>query len=186
MADGALAVSGALSRLALGWLAVSAAGALVLSGLDALPRWLLGETRALVSCANVADAETRLGSRIALPAYFPESVGWPPATIRYAPGPPRGIVVAFDDRVTRRPRMAVLQAEDPSGRFPAALAETDPFYVSAVDLRGLPAEIRRRRSRDGEVWDEVAWVRGGRSYAVRFRGPGEELMRIASSMTGRP
>lgn len=172
-----------LARLVGAWFGVTALAALALRGLDAVPRLLLDEPRGIELCATIAEAERRLGEPIALPVYFPQKLGWPPASIRFAHGPPRAVAVEFHDGIDGSPELVLFQATSGDGVFPEALkSRSEPFHTVAVAIDGVDGRIDRVRLDGGEVWDELSWVAYGASHVVRFRGAGDELMRIGSSM----
>lgn len=175
------------ARLVATWVAVVAGGACGLRLVDAIPRLVLGESRGIETCADLADAEARVGAPIALPKFFPETLVWPPQTILFAYGPPKATTVTFLDRATGAPRLTLYQSLSNDGTFPDTIRPpVDVFHEVAVDLDGDAGRLLRVRAPRGEIWDEIHWRRDGMSFAIRYRGPGEETLRIARSVEGRP
>ena len=63
-------------------LAVVLSAAFVLRVADALPRVALGVPRGVERASDVAGLERASGLRMPVPAYFPDSLEWPPAELR--------------------------------------------------------------------------------------------------------
>ncbi len=166
----------------LGAVLALAAGALAL--LDGVPSWLVGDARAVRRAATVDEVERRLGARLFLPAYFPSTLRWPPARIRFTLGPPGAAALGIDGR-DGAPRLLLVQTVAP-GAIPqelvpdAALLDRSP--VGAGVLRGTISRIVQ----DGEMGWQLTWEHGGRSLLLRSRGPVEELLRMARSAREAP
>src|SRR5947209_1967239 len=76
---------------------VAGAAAAALRGLDRLPD-LLGEPAAGRPFTSVVAVERRVGARLLLPAYFPDTLQWPAARIRVIGHRPALVVLAFAAR----------------------------------------------------------------------------------------
>jgi hypothetical protein len=166
---------------------VGAAGA-TLAGLGALPGWLGGESRAVRAVASIDEAERRLGARLALPAYFPSRLAWPPAEVRVAGGRGGGAELVVVPRDGGPPEVALLQSVTPGAAIPPALAGGVTVLAESRATVGARPAVRARVVADGLTWEELRWQDGGRSLVLRSRGGIDELFRMAHSVRreGRP
>ncbi|HTN51181.1 MAG TPA: hypothetical protein VML50_02160 [Anaeromyxobacter sp.] len=170
-----------LARMLAALVWVVAASAAVLAGLGALPGWIAGEARAVARVRSVDEAERRLGARLALPAYFPQRLAWPPAAVRVAGG--RGgsaaIEVAGRDGA---PALLLLQATEEGGEIAAALlGERTVVSTRRAAVGSVPATLAAVLV-EGRPWEELSWQVGGRAVVLRSCGGEEELFRIAHSV----
>jgi hypothetical protein len=155
---------------------VLAAAAVSLRGLDLLPQ-LLGEPAGGRPFAAIAQVERRLGERVALPAYFPSTLPWPPSRIRVGGQRPAAVVISFGDQ-------AVLgQTIGGASEIPARLWPSGVVLESAETGQGT---LGRVLGEDGRVFSELRWQRWDRQFALRFSGSADELVRIARSMRRQP
>ena len=162
---------------------VMGATAGLLRGLDSLPGYLLGEPRGVKRYRTLEEVERKLGERVLLPAYFPDTLRWPPAAIGLASGPPPSLTLTFTGREGGEKRLILSQALGGGGA--ASLRLLPPGLVlqtTAVSLGGIEAELSRIRGEDGAIWHNLTWRGEGRQVALRFRGPVEELLKMARSM----
>jgi hypothetical protein len=166
-----------------GLAAVLAGAAATLAVLDALPGVIAGEVRGVRSAASVEEAERRLRASLLVPAFFPDTIAWPPARIRIALGPQGGAVLSFDGR-DGRPRLLWAQAAGPGEVPPRLLPPARALDAAPAPTLGGRATVRRVVGPDGEVWQEVAWRADGRGLVLRTRGGVEEALRMARSARG--
>jgi len=112
-----------LSHTLAAFLAVIAATSATLAALNTLPEWLGNNPYQVRAASSVSAAESRLGQGLWLPAYYPQWLAYPPASVRYVVGPPS--IVAIDLRargqaVRRRARSTTSSTwcceADPGGR----------------------------------------------------------------------
>lgn len=163
-------------------------GAMVglLRGLDSLPGYLLGEPRGGKTYRNVEEVERKLGERLLLPSYFPDTLRWPPAAIRLVSGPPLSVTLTFMGREGDEERFIVYQAFGGAGPVPPQLLPPGlVLHTTTVSVGGTAGELSRIRAEDGAIWHEIGWWREGRRMTLRFRGPVEELLKMARSMRPR-
>jgi hypothetical protein len=161
-----------------------AAVALVLRLLDHVPGWLLGEPRTVQAFDSLDALESRLRVRLLLPAYFPDTLSWPPAHVQLGPGAGQPTAVTFLDRKRTRPRLIVCQTVRGEGEIPARLLPPlDPAWVKDVEIGDLPAGMTRGTLLDGTEWIDLGWRQSGRTIVVRFAGDERESLRIAGSLS---
>jgi hypothetical protein len=163
------------------WLLVVVAAAAALRAADALPRLALGVPRGVVRAADVADLERRSGRRMPVPAYFPDTIEWPPAESRLHAG-----------------GSAAIWCRQRAGGGIALIVATAPPGADGIDAAVLPASVELQRERamlgerqaavsrvrdeDGALWQQAAWPGRGQIILVRYRGTLDELMKIAGSV----
>ena len=155
-------------------LLVAGAVALLLRGLDALP------TPLLQRYPTVEALEAAAGRRLGLPAYFPESLAWPPAAAWLRRGRTPQATLVFAPREGGAPLLVLEQALAEG----AALAPPPPGAVLAVRpvvLAGRAATLTERLE-EGVLWRELAWTQEGRAVRMRSRGAQAELVRMAATL----
>jgi hypothetical protein len=165
----------------LGVAAAVVAGLLRLA--DHVPPWLRGEPRGLVRYGSLEELERQLHVRLILPAFFPDILDWPPASVVVAPGEGQPIAVTFNDRATGRPRLVVGQNAAGDLPLPERLlppgAVTQEVRVMVNDHRAV---LRRVRGPDGHEWSDLSWVQDHRRFVLRIYGDDGPLLRIARSL----
>ena len=163
---------------------VVAAG--MLAGLDAVPAWVNGESRDVRVVRTLEEAERRVRARLILPAYFPDTIAWPPQKIRVLPGQPPAVALQLTARGGGEPRMLLAQSLG-SGEIPdRVLPPAGALDETAVAIAGTQGKLRRIVGPDGAVWREVEWAQGGRTVVLRSKGTLEELLRMARSARVQP
>lgn len=184
--DGWRTVGRELTRILTTLGLVMGATAGILRGLDSLPGYLLGEPRGVKRYRTLEEVERKLGERLLLPSYFPDTLRWPPAAIRLVSGPPPSVTLAFVGREGDEERLILSQAFGRAGPLsPQLLPPGLVLQTTTVSVGGTEGELTRIRGEDGVIWHEVGWQREGRQVALRFRGPVEELLKMARSMRPR-
>lgn len=179
---------GELWRILAGLLVVLGATAATLAALDAVPAWILGEPRDVRRVSSQEEAERRLGARLVLPGFFPDTIRWPARTIRVLAGPRASAALEFDGR-DGQPRMLLAQTARPGDVPERLLAASRPLSETSVAVGGPGAEpgaLRRIVGPDGEVWQEVAWRHGGRQVVLRLKGSVDQAVRMAKSAREAP
>jgi hypothetical protein len=175
------ALAEGLPRIVGAWLLLVAVGAFGLRVVDAVPRVALGIPRGVVRVSDVGQLDRESGRRMPVPAYFPDTIQWPPTVARFHTSgsaaiwcrqrPAGGVVLilATAPRGTRDISSAVLPASVELQRE-AAMLGTRPAVVSRV------------RDADGAVWQQVQWQTADQIVLVRYRGTLDELLKIAGSV----
>jgi hypothetical protein len=171
----------ALLLATLGLVMGATAGAL--RGLDSLAGYLLGEPKGVKRYRSVEEMERKIGARLVLPVYFPDTLEWPPAAVTLIRGASPVAALSFIGRAEDRPRLFIYQTFRQATAIPIELLQLGQLlHSTAVSLDGAEGELRRILGEDGEIWHVLGWRGAGRQFALRFKGPVEELLKIARSM----
>ena len=149
-----------------------------------MPRVALGLPRGVVRAPDLAQLERASGRRMPTPAYFPDSLDWPPADLRMHSNGSAAIWCR------QRPAggIALVVATAPPGvREIAAAVLPSSVELQREDgsLGGRPASVSRVRDSDGAVWQQVQWQTAAQIILVRYRGTLDELLKIAGSVRER-
>ena len=163
------------------WLLAVVAAAFGLRLLDALPRVALGVPRGVVRATDLAQLERQSGRRMPVPAYFPDTIQWPPAEARMHTG---GSAAVWCRSRTGGGIALVVATAPPGAREIAAavLPASVELQREAGTLGSRPAVVSRVRDADGALWQQVQWQRQGQIILVRYRGTLDELLKIAGSV----
>jgi hypothetical protein len=152
-----------------------------LSGLDSVPGWIQGQPRGVRRVASVEEAERRLKARLFLPAYFPDTLRWPPALVRMASEPTASVALTFEGR-DGGVELQLAQTVGGDGRIsPLVLAPVTLLQSSPLSVGAGEGTLARIVGEDGTIWHQVEWVQSGQRLALRGRRPVEELVRMARS-----
>lgn len=170
-----------LARMVGVWLLAILAAAAALRVADAVPRVLLDVPRGVVRPPDLASLERASGRRMPMPAYFPDSLGWPPAEVRLHSGGSAAIWCR------QRPAggLGLVLATAPPGARAIAAAVLPPAVELQRELASLgarPASVSRVRDQDGAVWQQVEWETPRQIILLRYRGTLDELLKIAGSV----
>ena len=159
--------------------------ALVVAGLrllDLVPQ-RLAEPKGGRSYQDLALVERRLGERLALPAYFPQTLRWPAARIRVAGARPALVVLAFEGASGGAERLWLAQSV---GGVEEPTADLWPEGVlldsEGVSLQQTSGTLERLLAPDGRIWQQLRWERWGRLLLLRSTGSPEELLALARSV----
>lgn len=183
-APGTAPATPGVRRIALLLCAALAGVALVLRVLDHVPGWVLGEPRTVQVFGTLDALESRLRVRLLLPAFFPDTLSWPPADVRLGPGPGQPTTVTLLDRARSHPRLIVCQTVRGQGDIPERLLpRLTPQSTRTVDVGSSRATLVSGTLVDGTRWLDLAWRQSGRSIVMRFAGDERELLRIAGSVS---
>jgi hypothetical protein len=170
-------------RIVLSWLAVVGAFILALEALDRLPTLLSGTPHGVRVYASVEEAQRAVGARIWLPAYYPDTLAWPPARIDAWPGPPAMVALHVAARAGGQEWLVLVQSfTAPANPPPVLLPPVQVLTTSDVTVGGRAAILTRVVAPGGEVMHDVTWDHGRRRMTLRFRGPVEQLLLIAESL----
>jgi hypothetical protein len=148
---------------------------------DVLPGLALGAPRGVRRFATVMDLERASGRRMPVPAYYPNSVEWPPSEQRTYPDGSASIWCR--QRSQGAPWLIIATA--PAGASvvaPQVLPRSAELQRGEGSLGGHPAVLTRVQDADGAVWQQIQWRSPREIVLVRYRGTLEELMTIAGSM----
>ncbi len=158
----------------------------VLGTLDAVPGWIQGEPRGVRRVGSIEEAERALRARLVIPAFFPDTLRWPPTTVRIARDGAPAVALGFEARAGG---LALVLAQTVGGAGPISprlLPETTVLRSDPLRVGTSPGVLRRVVGADGAVWTEVAWAMGDRRLALRGKGGVEDLVRMARSAHPEP
>lgn len=170
-------------RIVVSWLVVVAAFALALKALDRLPALLTGTPHGVRVYATIEDAERALGARVWLPAFYPDTLAWPPSRVDAWPGPPVVVALYMDARADGHERLVLVESlGTPAPPPPALLPPGQVLTTIEVPIGSRTAVLTRAVAPGGEVVHDVSWDHGTRRLTLRYHGPVEELLLIAASL----
>ena len=170
-----------LARVAQAAALLLVAGA-TLRAVDWLPRAAAHERR-VKEMPSIEAVERAARRRLALPAWFPRSLPWPPSRVQVAGAGPDAVALELGPGDGGVPLLVLAESVRdpvplPAAFFPAGLA----LGTQAVAWRGGQAQLSRFRGEDGAAWVELAWEQDGQSFAFRSRGSLEQLLELAASV----
>ncbi len=169
---------------ALWTLALVLAGAAVsLAVLDTVPTWLHGQPRGVRRAATIEEVERRLGARVQVPSYFPDSLRWPPAEVRFTRDDGGAVALLFLG-TDGTPALRLHQTVAGTGPIPPGLHGRLAVIQQQSAPLGEDAVLSRVVAEDGTLWSQLEWTRAGRRFLLRGRGSLEDLLRMARSIHG--
>ncbi|MGE5617812.1 MAG: hypothetical protein ACM3US_00980 [Sphingomonadaceae bacterium] len=132
--------------------------------------------------SSIEEAEAELGVRALLPAYFPSSLAWPPASVRGQREPARVVSLLFLSADGRQ-ALQIREVFSPEEALPFPLPEpVEVLERRDVAVNGVVGLLLLGRGQDGAAVNQVRWRHGGAHLVVTTIYPPEELLRIAESM----
>jgi hypothetical protein len=137
----------------------------------------------VVRYGSIEELERQLHVRLFLPAFFPDILDWPPATVAIAPGEGQPVAVTFNDRLTGAPRLVV--GQNTRGDLPIPARLLPPGVVTQevrVMVNDHAARLVRARGADGREWSDLTWVQDDRRFVFRIYGDDGPLLRMARSL----
>jgi hypothetical protein len=151
--------------------------------LDAVPTWLHGEPRGIRRATTVEDAERRVQAKVFLPAYFPDTLRWPPSSVRFTRDEGGAVALSFLG-ADGAPALLLAQTTGGGGSIPEGLLGRRAVIQRQAAPLGDGAELARIVAEDGTLWNQLEWGVGGRRYVLRGRGSLDDLLRMARSIHG--
>lgn len=165
---------------------VVGSAALVLRGLDAIPQWLTGEGRGVLRYESVEGVERAFGSHVLLPSFFPDTLRWPAAVIRFHTGPPAAVTLTFVGRDDGTDRLIIAEARGARASIPMALMPAGVvLHRVEVPMSEGTAALHRVTTADGAERNDLVWYRRESTVALRYAGSADELLLIAKSLHRR-
>jgi hypothetical protein len=132
---------------------------------------------------SIDDVQTALGIRkIYVPAYFPETLGWPPAAILAQSKPYPAVVMEFARASDGETMLVIAQAASRSFDPEAAIRFSTVSETVALDLRGRRAQLEAGLCEDRTACSRLEWEEGDLHLTLTMKAPSVELIRIAESM----
>ncbi|MDP1827841.1 MAG: hypothetical protein Q8L48_31495 [Archangium sp.] len=153
-----------------------------LRAFDWLPRSAAQERR-VKDMPSIEAVEQAAGRRLALPAWFPRSLTWPPSRVQVAGAGPDLVALEFGPGDGGVPLLVLAESvRDPLPFPPAFFPPGLALGTQALAWRGGEARLSRFRGEDGAAWVELAWEQDGQAFAFRSRGSLEQLLDLAASV----
>ncbi len=151
----------------------------------AFANWLphLFSSETLRSYHSVEEAQRALGVRdMAVPAYFPQTISWPPSTVLAQAKPYPAFLMIFRERNSENSSLLIVQTADREfmRRLPLQVADIEQQHV--FDLKARTAQLTVGRCGAHAPCSSVAWTEGRYSMTVTMKAPPSEVIRIAHSM----
>jgi hypothetical protein len=153
----------------------------LLAALDSAPGCIQGVPRGVRNLKSIDEAERRLRGTLALPAFFPDTLQWPPSAIRAVQDTSPAVALAFQGRAGG---VELWLAQTMAGDGPIPPSLLPPATVlgkGSVAVGGEEATLSRIVGEDGTIWHEIAWRQFGRRLVLRGKGPLDQLVRMARS-----
>lgn len=166
---------------------VSVLAGVGLRALDALPALLRGEGPGVVRVDSVEAAERLFGGPLVLPAFFPDTLAWPPSAIRVRTTPPVAVVLVFTGRDGRTARLWLCEVRGPAPP-PDLLPAGRSLHRVTLEVPGAPgaaAVLERVQVADGSVSHDLVWRQDSGTIVLRYAGAADELVAIAHSLRRR-
>jgi hypothetical protein len=165
------------------FLLVVVGAAVLLRLVDWLPVVLGGEPRGVRRFDSVEDVEHETGVGVRLPAFFPDTLGWPARRVRLAVGRPPTVSVVFAARGRAEAELNLCETLGGYAAIPAVLLQPGLVLETAeTTVAGRPAEIVRVSEDGGRLVHDVRWDSADRTIRLRFSGPLPQLLRMADSL----
>ncbi len=117
-----------------------------------------------------------------VPAYFPQTIKWPPSAIVAQGRPSVGILMIFNKRGSNEELLVITQTVSD------AFARASPLKMTAVAesapyrLRGRTAVLEVGACGRDEKCSRISWQEGSYHMTLTMKSPPFELIRIAGSM----
>jgi hypothetical protein len=173
---GRLARSLALVPLTLG------GATLILAALHRVPGILLDQPPRTTRFESVEEARRLLPAGVLLPAYFPDTLVWPPVRVVGRTRWPEALLLAFDSRQTPNTTLLVCQTWSRQPCPAGLLPPLEVFHEVESRVGGREARVSAGRAPSGELWEQVDLDWQGREVTLRLRGRTLDLLRIAESL----
>lgn len=132
---------------------------------------------------SIEEVKTSLRIRdLYVPAYFPQTISWPPSAIMAQSKPSLAVMMTFHRTGSDEESLVITQtvsnafAREP-GLALIKIAESAPYK-----LHDRNALLEVGSCRNEEACSRIAWQEGEYRLAVIMKGPPFELIRIAGSM----
>lgn len=150
--------------------------------IDCAPR-VASQARHVKDLPSLEAVERAAGRRLALPAFFPRSLPWPPSRVQVLGTPPEAVALELGSGDGGVPLLVLCESvRDPVALPAAFFPPAREFETQSLAWRGAQARLTRLRGEDGAAWLELAWEQDGQAFAFRSRGSLEQLLDLAASV----
>lgn len=167
------------------FVAVMGVAVAVLAAVDRVPARLAGATHGARVYRTLAAAEAALGARLLVPAFYPDTLAWPPSRIEVAPGPPPVAAIRVARRRGAIEALVICQSIGrPAPPPPWLLPPLPALREADVPLRTHPGRLTRRLTPGGRVVHDLTWTGAGRQFTLRYEGAVDDLLRMARALDG--
>jgi len=157
--------------------------ALALRALDEFPGRATGVARGVRRVDSMPALERHLSRSMPIPAYFPDTLTWPPHTLLLFGG--TSASMSFGHRQTGTTWLIVAIGFGTASVAPQVLPPATPLQTESTVVRRAAATVDRLLDRDGVIWYQLTWHELGTTRMVRYRGTLDDAMLIASSIDER-
>ena len=154
-------------------------------GLLKVLNWVPGalEPGLMARYPSIESAVATLGIRkVYVPAYFPETLSWPPAEVLAQNKPYPAVVMEFSGTRGGQTVLVVSQAASTLFVPDAAIRFRTINEKVPLDLRGRRASLEAGVCEDRSACSRVQWDEGEVRIVLTMKAPSVELIRIAESM----
>lgn len=132
---------------------------------------------------SINDVESTLGiKKIYVPAYFPETIGWPPAAILAQSSPYPAVIMEFARASDGETMLVMTQTASRSFHPEVAIRFHTISETVPLDLRGRSAQLDAGLCEDRTACSRLEWDEGDVHLMLTMEAPSIELIRIAESM----
>jgi hypothetical protein len=157
----------------------------VVAGLLMVLNWAPGalEPGLMARYPSIDSAASELGIRkVYVPAYFPETLGWPPSAVLAQSRPYQAVVMEFSRARDGQTVLVISQAASTRFEPDAAIRLRTISEKVPLDLRGRKATLEAGVCEDRSACSRVQWDEGTIRIVLTMKAPSVELIRIAESM----
>jgi hypothetical protein len=174
-----------LARLLGRYVAVVAGAAAALLVLDAVPWLLSGAGRGVTTYRSVEEAERALGTKLLVPAYFPEIWRWPPSSVLTTNVPARAAALILERREGSGTLLLVQTVDGDGPLSEQLLPEGSEIHRVDFDLDGTPARMTDVLLPPDGTFHDVSFIAKGRRVVFRFQGDPVAVLKMAESLGRR-
>jgi hypothetical protein len=151
--------------------------------LDELPGAAAGVSRGVRRMPSMEALAGLTGLRIPVPAFFPDTLQWPPNDVLSFGG--TSASAWFRHRTDRGTWLLIAVAKGAREVAPQVLPAAIVLQSEPTLVGTHAAVAARLQDTDGVVWHQVSWNADGEARLVRYRGTLDELMTLAGSLSER-
>jgi len=117
-----------------------------------------------------------------VPAYFPETLSWPPAVVLAQSKPYEAMVMEFSRARDGQTVLVISEAASTRFKPEAAIRFRTISEKVPLDLRGRNAALEAGVCEGGSACSRIQWDEGKVRIVLTMKAPSVELIRIAESM----